>query len=208
MRFFYVILKSMLKKTIIATALVASFVTFSTTKTANADQIEVDTTQLNVLSELTEVNQSLDLLTKTMNTTVTTLANEKTAQAKAEEAKAQAVKNVSEAEQITQYAKKFLDVPYVWGGSSPSGFDCSGLTSYVYRHVLNKEIGRTSTNQIANGKHVATSQGKVGDVLVFLGGSHVGIYLGNGQFIHAPQAGEVVAISSFDELTPDYALEF
>lgn len=208
MRFFYVILKSMLKKTIIATALVASFVTFSTTKTANADQIEVDTTQLNVLSELTEVNQSLDLLTKTMNTTVTTLANEKTAQAKAEEAKAQAVKKVSEAEQITQYAKKFLDVPYVWGGSSPSGFDCSGLTSYVYRHVLNKEIGRTSTNQIANGKHVATSQGKVGDVLVFLGGSHVGIYLGNGQFIHAPQAGEVVAISSFDELTPDYALEF
>lgn len=208
MRFFYVILKNMLKKTIIATALVASFVTFSTTKTANADQIEVDTTQLNVLSELTEVNQSLDLLTKTMNTTVTTLANEKTAQAKAEEAKAQAVKKVSEAEQITQYAKKFLDVPYVWGGSSPSGFDCSGLTSYVYRHVLNKEIGRTSTNQIANGKHVATSQGKVGDVLVFLGGSHVGIYLGNGQFIHAPQAGEVVAISSFDELTPDYALEF
>lgn len=208
MRFFYVILKSMLKKTIIATALVASFVTFSTTKTANADQIEVDTTQLNVLSELTEVNQSLDLLTKTMSTTVTTLANEKTAQAKAEEAKAQAVKKVSEAEQITQYAKKFLDVPYVWGGSSPSGFDCSGLTSYVYRHVLNKEIGRTSTNQIANGKHVATSQGKVGDVLVFLGGSHVGIYLGNGQFIHAPQAGEVVTISSFDELTPDYALEF
>ncbi|MQW22326.1 MULTISPECIES: C40 family peptidase [unclassified Lactococcus] len=198
----------MLKKTIIATALVASFVTFSTTKTAKADQIEVDTTQLSVLSELTEVNQSLDLLTKTMNTTVTTLANEKTAQAKAEEAKAQAVKKVSEAEQITQYAKKFLGVPYVWGGSSPSGFDCSGLTSYVYRHVLNKEIGRTSTNQIANGKHVATSQAKVGDVLVFLGGSHVGIYLGNGQFIHAPQAGEVVAISSFDELTPDYALEF
>ncbi|MGM9886514.1 MAG: C40 family peptidase [Lactococcus sp.] len=198
----------MLKKTIIATALVASFVTFSTTKTAKADQIEVDTTQLNVLSELTEVNQSLDLLTKTMNTTVTTLANEKTAQAKAEEAKAQAVKKVSEAEQITQYAKKFLGVPYVWGGSSPSGFDCSGLTSYVYRHVLNKEIGRTSTNQIANGKHVATSQAKVGDVLVFLGGSHVGIYLGNGQFIHAPQAGEVVAFSSFDELTPDYALEF
>ena len=208
MRFFYVILKSMLKKTIIATALVASFVTFSTTKTAKADQIEVDTTHLSVLSELTEVNQSLDLLTKTMNTTVTTLANEKTAQAKAEEAKAQAVKKVSEAEQITQYAKKFLGVPYVWGGSSPSGFDCSGLTSYVYRHVLNKEIGRTSTNQIANGKHVATSQAKVGDVLVFLGGSHVGIYLGNGQFIHAPQAGEVVAISSFDELTPDYALEF
>lgn len=208
MRFFYVILKSMLKKTIIATALVASFVTFSTTKTAKADQIEVDTTQLSVLSELTEVNQSLDLLTKTMNTTVTTLANEKVAQAKAEEAKAQAVKKVSEAEQITQYAKKFLGVPYVWGGSSPSGFDCSGLTSYVYRHVLNKEIGRTSTNQIANGKHVATSQAKVGDVLVFLGGSHVGIYLGNGQFIHAPQAGEVVAISSFDEFTPDYALEF
>ncbi|WP_374286239.1 C40 family peptidase [Lactococcus sp.] len=205
----------MLKKTIIATALVASFVTFSTTKTAKADQIEVDTTQLNVLSELTEVNQSLDLLTKTMNTTVTTLANEKVAQAKAEEAKAkeeeakaQAVKKVSEAEQITQYAKKFLGVPYVWGGSSPSGFDCSGLTSYVYRQVLNKEIGRTSTNQIANGKHVATSQAKVGDVLVFLDGSHVGIYLGNGQFIHAPQAGEVVAISSFDELTPDYALEF
>lgn len=106
-------------------------------------------------------------------------------------------------------AKKYLGVPYVWGGTTPKGFDCSGFTSYVYREATGKNIGRVTTNQENAGVIIATSAAQPGDLL-FWGarGStyHVAIYLGNNQYIHAPYSGRNVEISDFKYYRPDFAL--
>ncbi|GEK32942.1 C40 family peptidase [Kurthia sibirica] len=84
---------------------------------------------------------------------------------------------------------KYLGVPYVWGGTTPSGFDCSGFTSYVYKQVLGKTIPRTSGAQYAGSKKISKSQLKTGDLVFFSasGGSitHVAMYAGNGKLLHA-----------------------
>ena len=92
---------------------------------------------------------------------------------------------------IVSEAKKYLGVPYVWGGSSPSGFDCSGFTQYVMR-ACGYSINRTATDQLDNGYSVSYSNLQPGDLVFFNNtyatdapASHVGIYVGNGQFIHA-----------------------
>lgn len=97
---------------------------------------------------------------------------------------------------LISYTKNFLGVPYVWGGSSPNGFDCSGLTSYVYRSV-GVSLPRTASAQQRVGQKVALSELKAGD-LIFFGypAYHVGIYIGNGQYLHAPQTGDVVKIAT------------
>ena len=83
---------------------------------------------------------------------------------------------------IVATARQFLGVPYVSGGSTPSGFDCSGFTQYVYRlHGIN--IPRTSGDQASVGAHIPKSQLQAGDIVAFSG--HVGIYVGNGNIIHA-----------------------
>lgn len=95
---------------------------------------------------------------------------------------------------ILDYAAKFLGTPYVYGGSTPSGFDCSGFTSYVYKNIATP-IARTSSQQRNTVKNISMGELLPGD-LVFFGSngnvSHVGIYTGNGQFIHSPHTGSVV----------------
>ncbi len=102
----------------------------------------------------------------------------------------------STASKIIATAKKYIGVPYVWGGSSPSGFDCSGFTQYVFKqHGIS--LPRTTTEQYQIGTYVSKSNLKVGD-LVFLqntyrnGISHVGIYVGDGKMIHASSSKGVV----------------
>ncbi|MFJ7724975.1 NlpC/P60 family protein [Neobacillus sp. NPDC097160] len=99
---------------------------------------------------------------------------------------------------VIAYAKQFLGVPYVWGGTTPNGFDCSGFTSYVYRAV-GINLPRVSRDQQNVGTRISPSQVQPGD-LVFRGSPahHVGIFIGNGQYIHAPQTGDVVKISSYN----------
>jgi len=92
-------------------------------------------------------------------------------------------------QKIVEYAKKFLGVKYVWGGTSPSGFDCSGLVQYVYRQFGIK-LNRVAADQAKQGTTVSRSQLKPGDLVFFNTDSdstidHVGIYIGNNQFIHA-----------------------
>ncbi len=98
------------------------------------------------------------------------------------------------ASSLINYAYRFLGVPYVWGGTTPSGFDCSGFTQYVFRH-FGYSIGRTTYNQINAGRAVSRAEMQPGD-LVFTHAGHVGIYIGNNQFIHAPHTGDVIKVSS------------
>lgn len=99
--------------------------------------------------------------------------------------------------QIIHFAEQFLGVPYVWGGVSPSGFDCSGFTQYVMEH-FNVNLQRTSESQFAEGVPVSRNNLQPGDLVFFStyapGASHVGIYIGNGLMIDAEDVG--VAIDS------------
>ena len=103
--------------------------------------------------------------------------------------------------QVVDYASTFLGVPYVYGGGSPKGFDCSGFTSYVYKH-FNVSLPHSSASQYTRVSKVSRDNLQPGDLVFFAssaGGSrinHVGIYVGNGNFIHAPRPGKVVCYDS------------
>ena len=97
---------------------------------------------------------------------------------------------------IVAYAKKFLGCRYVYGTAGPKTFDCSGLTSYVYKH-FGYSLSRTSGGQRSNGKNVKKSDLEPGDILCFTG--HVGIYIGGNKFIHAANPRKGVIISSLSE---------
>lgn len=105
---------------------------------------------------------------------------------------------------VVDIALQYLGVPYVWGGSSPSGFDCSGLVQYVYRQV-GVSLPRTSQSQFRTGQHVPADRVDLlqpGDLVFFgTGGDpsrvhHVGMYVGGGNYVHAPYTGTVVRINS------------
>jgi len=106
----------------------------------------------------------------------------------------------SKGQAIVNEAKKYLGVRYVYGGTSPKGFDCSGLVQYVCRAV-GVSVNRTAAAQFSNGRAVNKSDLQPGDLLFFAKNGrihHVGIYVGNGQMIHAPQTGDVVKYSSIN----------
>lgn len=96
---------------------------------------------------------------------------------------------------LVSYAESFKGLPYVWGGSTPSGFDCSGLTSYVYAHVTGKNIGRTTWNQDNSGTHISLSDLKPGDLILEYGKGHVAMYVGNGMQVEAPQPGDNISVN-------------
>jgi cell wall-associated NlpC family hydrolase len=96
---------------------------------------------------------------------------------------------------VVGVAMQFLGVPYVWGGASPSGFDCSGLVMYAFAKV-GISLPHSSYAQFGMGTPVSIGQLQPGDLVFFSGASHVGIYIGGGQFVHAPHTGDVVKISS------------
>ena len=100
---------------------------------------------------------------------------------------------------IVAEAQKYLGVPYVYGGASPSGFDCSGLVYYVLK-TLGYSPNRTPEAQYAHGTYVSKADLLPGDIVFFSGNgstiTHVGIYAGNGQFIHAPNSRSTVSYAS------------
>jgi len=96
---------------------------------------------------------------------------------------------------VVGIAMQYLGVPYVWGGASPSGFDCSGLVMFAFAQI-GVSVPHSSYAQFGMGSPVSMSQLQPGDLVFFSGASHVGIYVGGGSFIHAPHTGDVVKISS------------
>ena len=97
--------------------------------------------------------------------------------------------------QAVSIAMQYLGVPYVWGGASPGGFDCSGLTSYVYAQ-LGIGLSHYTGSQWNEGTRVPADQLMPGDLVFFHSDlHHMGMYIGNGQMIHAPQTGDVVKIA-------------
>ena len=103
---------------------------------------------------------------------------------------------------IVTTAQKYMGVPYVWGGTTPDGWDCSGYTQYVMKEN-GISIPRTAAEQYSKGVAVDKANLKVGDMVFFTtykpGASHVGFYMGDGKFIHASSAAKQVTINSLSE---------
>ena len=143
------------------------------------------------------------------NTTATKPAQHQTQQASsqaAQPAKQQAsTQSSSTAQTVVNAAKSQIGKPYVWGATGPNAYDCSGLVQYAYSQA-GKNIGRTTYQQAGAGQHVSISQAQAGDILMW-GDYHDAIYVGNNQYVHAPQPGQNVTqatISSY--FMPDYAI--
>jgi cell wall-associated NlpC family hydrolase len=102
---------------------------------------------------------------------------------------------------IADTAKKYLNVPYVWGGMSPKGFDCSGFLTYVFNESAGKKLPRTVADIDSQGIKVSSPQ--VGDLVFFEtykpGASHAGIFIGNNEFIHSSSS-KGVSISSMNNV--------
>lgn len=102
---------------------------------------------------------------------------------------------------IVSYAYQLLGKPYVFGAIGPDEFDCSGFTKYVYDKVVGVDITRTTYTQIKQGESIPLSELKLGDLVFTYGVDHVGIYVGGGSYIHAPQPGEAIKVSQITSFT-------
>jgi len=110
-----------------------------------------------------------------------------------------AVSSAASAEaRVVRYARRLLGVPYSYGGASPaSGFDCSGFTSFVYGH-FGIALPHYSVAQFSLGRRVSRAGLQPGDLVFFDGLGHVGLYIGHGEFIHAPHSGTRVSVGSMN----------
>lgn len=107
------------------------------------------------------------------------------------------------AQELLMHSMSLIGKPYRYGGTSrQSGFDCSGMVQYIYRHVLGVSLPRTADGMARAGMKIAPSSLKTGDLVFFNTSgkpySHVGLYIGDGRFIHAPNSRSVVKISQLD----------
>ena len=180
----------------------------TTQNTTKENTTSNNTTSNNTTNSSATSNKTTTNSSATNNTTSTTKTNSSTTSNKT----AESSKNTTTTEKKTEtetstkskvtgsdivaYAKKFLGYKYVYGTAGPKTFDCSGFTSYVYKH-FGYSLNRTSSGQRSNGKAVKKADLQPGDIVCFSG--HVGIYIGDGKFIHAANSRKGVIISSLSE---------
>ena len=100
---------------------------------------------------------------------------------------------------IVDFAYQYLGAPYVWGATGPTSFDCSGFTSFVYANAAGIDITRTTYSQMGVGTPVSYSELQPGDLVFTYGGDHVGIYVGGGQYVHAPMPGQGVKVGNITD---------
>lgn len=100
---------------------------------------------------------------------------------------------------IVDFAYQYLGAPYVWGATGPTSFDCSGFTSFVYANAAGIDITRTTYSQMEVGTPVSYSELQPGDLVFTYGGDHVGIYVGGGQYVHAPMPGQGVKVGNITD---------
>ena len=113
--------------------------------------------------------------------------------------------NSSTAQTVVSAAQSQIGKPYVWGATGPNAYDCSGLVQYAYSQA-GKNVGRTTYQQAGAGQHISVSQAQAGDILMW-GDYHDAIYVGNNQYVHAPQPGQNVTQASISSyFMPDYAI--
>ncbi|CDR74302.1 C40 family peptidase [Lactobacillus delbrueckii] len=184
--------------------------------TTNTSSNSNTSTSANTQSQSTASNSSASTTTNTntvasnANTTssTNTAASSSQAVSQAPTASTATTTASASASAITSYALTFLGMPYVWGGTTPSGFDCSGLVQYVYSH-FGINLGRTTYTQQYAGTKISVASAQAGD-LYFWGsyGSayHVAIALGGGQYVMAPAPGQNVMTGSVSSYTPSFAV--
>ncbi|MEG2325004.1 MAG: NlpC/P60 family protein [Enterococcus sp.] len=167
--------------------------TATTDQTANQNQVADQTA---TTDQTGNQNQAADQTATTDQTANQNQAADQTQQ-------------TSQGQQIVNEAEKYIGTQYVWGGKDPSGFDCSGLTQYVYKQVTGENIGSWTVAQESSGTQIAVSDAQAGDLL-FWGDRgatyHVAISAGGDQYIHAPQPGQTVTYGSTQYYTPDFGV--
>ena len=171
--------------------------------TTNTSSNSNTSTSANTQSQSTASNSSASTTTNTAASSSQAVSQAPTASTSTATTTASASTSA-----ITSYALTFLGVPYVWGGTKPSGFDCSGLVQYVYSH-FGINLGRTTYTQQYAGTKISVASAQAGD-LYFWGsyGSayHVAIALGGGQYVMAPAPGQNVMTGSVSSYTPSFAV--
>ncbi len=200
-----------MKRTIVS-ALVMTIAVFFTTITAYADNVKIGTVTASALNVRTEPSTQADVLgllpygssveiheqvgswykIDFMEQVAYIFGDYVAISEKKDQEETQADRTA-----LTEIAKLYLGTPYVYGGSSPSGFDCSGFVKYVYSKI-GIDLPRTSNSQANTGTYVSADELQPGDIVCFGYGNyigHVGIYVGEGKFIHAPRSGATVCYS-------------
>ena len=115
-------------------------------------------------------------------------------------------------QELMLHSMGLIGTPYRWGGSSTTtGFDCSGMIQFVYKNALDVSLPRTARDMAAASRKIPDNQLKAGDLVFFNTGgssqySHVGLYIGNGEFIHAPSSGKTIKTEKLS--TPFYAKNY
>ncbi|MET8684021.1 NlpC/P60 family protein [Streptomyces sp. NPDC004732] len=167
-----------------------------------ARQAELRTQKKTITGKLGEAKRLLSRLSATQRAELTGAAGEDRAnRSTARDTTPGAAKAPNaRAASAVSYAYKALGSPYVWGATGPDAFDCSGLTQAAYRSA-GVGLPRTTYAQIAAGRRVPRSELRPGDLVFFYSGiSHVGLYVGNGQMIHAPNPSAPVRLAPIDQM--------
>ncbi|WP_421648159.1 LysM peptidoglycan-binding domain-containing protein [Ligilactobacillus agilis] len=189
-----------------------------------ASQAEQTPAQTTTTSQTTQATQTTQAATTTNQVAQTTSQTTSQPAAQTQTSQASQTTQTSQQTQASQaqvatpssysvsallsYAQTFTGVPYVLGGTTPAGFDCSGFTQYVFNH-FGKNIGRTTYQQQYAGTKLAVSSAQPGDLLfwgAYGSAYHVGIYLGGSSYIAAPEPGESVSVKSFTYYQPSFAV--